>query len=179
MIHQTTKWCAALLLTTSLITRTGYSVTNIETGFSPEGSAQKLVLKTISSARRNIHLMGYSFTSPQIAKALVTAHKRGVEVKVVLDEKGNRQRTNWAAMDLLVSAGIPVRTINRYDIMHDKVIIVDGTTVETGSFNYSHAAAHHNSENVLVLHDVPDIARQYLAHWQSRWDQGHDWKLGY
>lgn len=153
--------------------------TNIEVGFSPEGSAQHLVLKTIGNARHSIRLMGYSFTSPEIAKALVAARKRGVDVKVILDEKGNQRRANWAAMDLLVSAGIPLRTVSRYNILHDKIIIVDNVTVKTGSFNYSRAAARNNSENVIVLHDVPQIAKQYLQHWQSRWDQGKDWKLGY
>ena len=43
-----------------------------------------------------------------------------------------------------------MRVINVYPIHHDKVVIVDAETVELGSFNYSDAAAHRNSENVLV-----------------------------
>lgn len=26
-----------------------------------------------------------------------------------------------------------------------------------------------NSENVLVVHEMPEVANAYLAHWQSRW----------
>jgi len=29
-----------------------------------------------------------------------------------------------------------------------------------------------NSENGGVLREMPDVARRYVAHWQSRWDQG-------
>ena len=51
-----------------------------------------------------------------------------------------------AAMNLLANAGIPVRTVSQFKIMHDKVIITDGRNVETGSFNYSRSAANSNSE---------------------------------
>ncbi len=67
--------------------------------------------------------MGYSFTSPEVAGALVRAKQRGLDVKVVLDWKANTGRQNkasLAAMNLLVNAGIPVRTVSQYKIMHDK-----------------------------------------------------------
>jgi phosphatidylserine/phosphatidylglycerophosphate/cardiolipin synthase-like enzyme len=47
---------------------------SIETGYSPEGTALQLVLKTINSAQQEIRLMGYSFTSPEVAGALVRAN---------------------------------------------------------------------------------------------------------
>lgn len=46
---------------------------SIETGFSPEGTGLQLVLKTITTAQQEIRLMGYSFTSPEVAGALVRA----------------------------------------------------------------------------------------------------------
>ena len=118
--------------------------------------------------------MGYSFTSPEVVSALVRAKRRGVDVKIVLDEKGNRSKASQAAMNIVVNAGIPLRTNGRYAIMHDKVIIVDNHTVEAGSFNYTRSAASRNSENVLVINEVPEVAQTYLQHWQSRWDGGTD-----
>ncbi|QXD00986.1 Endonuclease (plasmid) [Klebsiella sp. PL-2018] len=53
-----------------------------------------------------------------------------------------------------------------------KIIIADGHTVETGSYNYTRAAVRNNSENVVVLRHMPDIAALYLTHWQSRWERG-------
>jgi Phosphatidylserine/phosphatidylglycerophosphate/cardiolipin synthases and related enzymes len=152
---------------------------SIETGFSPEGTALQLVLKTIDSAQQQVRLMGYSFTSPEVASALVRAKRRGVDVKIVLDEKGNRNKTSQAAMNVVVNAGIPLRTNGHYAIMHDKVIIVDNHTVESGSFNMTRSAASRNSENVLVINDVPEVAQTYLQHWQSRWDGGTDWHSSY
>ncbi|HCM1978071.1 TPA: phospholipase D family protein [Salmonella enterica subsp. houtenae serovar 47:z36:-] len=150
----------------------------VEAGFSP----LLLVIKTIETVQQKIRLMGYSFTSPEVAKALVRAKHRGVDVGVVLDWKanaGNNNNASKAAMNLLVGAGIPVRTVSAYKILHDKVIVADGRNTQVGSFNYSRAADRSNSENVLVVWDDPVLARSYLSHWASRWAQGTDWKQSY
>lgn len=152
---------------------------SVQVGFSPEGSAQRLVLGVIGEAQRSIRLMGYSFTSPPVVRALMAAQQRGVDVKVVLDDKANRNRAGVAAMNLLVGAGVGVRTVSVFKILHDKAIVVDGVTTETGSFNFSRAAHRANSENVVVLRDMPEVAKPYLAHWQSRWAQGQDWQSTY
>lgn len=66
-----------------------------------------------------------------------------------------------------------------YPIHHDKVIVADRETVETGSFNYSDAAARKNSENVMVVWKNPDLARGYLAHWQDRFNKGEEFRTNY
>ncbi|RZF23532.1 phospholipase D family protein [Paraburkholderia sp. UYCP14C] len=151
----------------------------VEVGFSPEGDAEALVLKVIGSAHTSIRLAGYSFTSPKVVGALLEAKRRSVDVAVVVDDKGNRSKTSQQALNLLVNAGIPTRTIERYAINHDKFVVVDGRHLETGSFNYSAAAATRNSENVLVLWNNPALAGRYLQHWQSRFDQGRDYRSSY
>jgi hypothetical protein len=52
--------------------------------------------------------------------------------------------------------------------------LVDGRTVETGSFNYTLGAARSNSENELVVWNDPQVAARHLEHWQSRWAQGSE-----
>lgn len=42
-----------------------------QVGFSPEGTAQQLVINVIGSAKDNIRMMAYSFTAPDIMKALI------------------------------------------------------------------------------------------------------------
>lgn len=144
----------------------------IESAFSPGAGGERLVLKVISSANQEVRLAAYSFTSPAIVKALIAAEKRGVDVRVVVDDKGNRGKANIASLNLLVNAGISVRTNASYAIHHDKYIVVDGCHVQNGSFNYSNAAAKSNSENVLVVWNDANLANSFLKHWQSRWDQG-------
>lgn len=167
----------ALWLTLS--TGAAVAAPSIDVGFSPEGSAQQLVLHTLDDARESIRLMGYSFTSPEVVKSLVAAKLRGVDVRVVVDDKGNRSKASQAAMNVLINAGIPLRINSQYKIMHDKVIVTDGQNVETGSFNFTRSAAGANSENTLVVRGVPALAQTYLTHWQSRWDGGADWQSTY
>lgn len=156
---------------------------SVEVAFSPDGGAEALVLKTIRSAQSSIRLAAYSFTSSSVVRALTDAKRRGVDVAVLVDYKNNLQeaRNNAPkrALNLLVNAGIPIRTINAYPIHHDKYIVVDGRHTETGSFNYSAAAAKSNSENVLVIWNNPQVAKQYIRHWQNRWKQGTEYQSAY
>ncbi|MBS1186616.1 MAG: nuc [Burkholderiaceae bacterium] len=151
----------------------------IETGFSPDGGSERLVLKIINASQRSLRLAAYSFTSPSVVRALLNAKKRGADVRVVVDEKGNRSKASLAALNLLVGAGIPVRTISTYAIHHDKFIVADELHTQTGSFNYSQAAAKKNSENVIVIWHNRTVAASYLEHWQNRFEQGMAYRLGY
>lgn len=81
--------------------------------------------------------MGYSFTSPEVEHSLEDAKRRGVDVKVVLDEKSNQNTVSQAAMNWLINAGIPVRAVDRLKILHDKFTVVDNRSLQTGSFNFS------------------------------------------
>lgn len=175
-------WHAGLLSLALFSPAPAVCAASIETGFSPEGTALQLVLKTIETAQHDIRLMGYSFTSPDVVDALIRAKRRGVDVSVVLDWKASAVKNNSAskaAMNLLAGAGIPVRTASAWKILHDKVIVADGRNTQVGSFNYSRAADRSNSENVLVVWDDPVVAQKYLNHWRSRWAQGEDWKQKY
>lgn len=98
---------------------------------------------------------------------------------LVLLVKGRTTGKTSPVLQALKAAGIPVRTVDVYKILHDKVIVADKRNTEVGSFNFSRAADRSNSENVLVVWDDPVVARSYLNHWASRWAQGTDWKSTY
>ncbi len=52
-------------------------------------------------------------------------------------------------------------------------MVIDGETLETGSFNYSSSAEYKNAENVLVHHDAA-VARRYAQEWQRLWDESEE-----
>jgi phosphatidylserine/phosphatidylglycerophosphate/cardiolipin synthase-like enzyme len=93
----------------------------------PPGNAEALVLGEIAAARQSIDVAAYSFTSPAIAKALVDAHKRGVQVRAVLDKSQLSERYSGATF--LANAGAPARINSGYAIMHNKFLVIDGQTV--------------------------------------------------
>lgn len=144
-------------------------------GFSPDGSAERLVLRAIDGAQRSIRVAAYVFTASAVTKALVAAHKRGVEVRVLLDWRANfedERRYARHAIGALVLAGVPVRTIDVYPIFHDKYMVIDDRTVQTGSYNYTVAAARHNAENALVVWNDPALAQAYDHDWEANWRLG-------
>lgn len=149
---------------------------DVAVGFSP-GNAESLVVAIINEARSSIQLAAYSFTSKPVARALIDAKKRGVKVFVVLD-KSNRT-AKYSAATFLANMRVPVRINSAYAIMHNKFMIVDGTIVETGSFNYTASAAKRNAENVIVLRGVPALAGRYAQEWRRLWDEAEDYSARY
>jgi phosphatidylserine/phosphatidylglycerophosphate/cardiolipin synthase-like enzyme len=134
---------------------------NIDIAFSPGGNGLELVLKAINSSTSSICMATYSFTSKPVAQALLNAKKRGVDVQIVSDKKSNGSK--YTATKFLANQGINVRLNGKYPIMHNKFIVVDNKTVETGSFNYTKAAANKNAENVIVIWNNPVVASKYGA----------------
>ena len=106
--------------------------------FSPQGGATDAVVQAIGAAQTQILVQAYSFTSAPIAKALVEAHKRGVTILAVLDKSNQTQQ--YSAATFLLNAGIPTRIDAEHAIAHSKVMVIDSSTVITGSFNFSKAA---------------------------------------
>jgi phosphatidylserine/phosphatidylglycerophosphate/cardiolipin synthase-like enzyme len=52
-------------------------------------------------------------------------------------------------------------------IAHNKVMVLDGRTVITGSFNFTHQAEAENAENLLILKGHPELARAYRANFEA------------
>lgn len=136
--------------------------------FSPNGGCTEAIVKEIGKAKQEILVQAYSFTSKDIAKALVDAHKRGVKTEIILD-KSNRSK-KYSAGDFTAHMGIPTYIDSAHSIAHNKIIIIDGETVITGSFNFTRAAEEHNAENLLILKNK-NLANQYIDNWNRH--KGH------
>lgn len=150
----------------------------ITVGFSPGGGAEAAILAGIGQARESIRVAASSFTSRTVSWALLDARKRGVDVRVVADKEWN-SGNRYSAVNFLANQGVPVRLNGNYAIFHHKFMVIDGRHVQTGSYNYSAAAANKNAENVLLLWDVPQVARQYEREWQRLWSESEDVKARY
>jgi phosphatidylserine/phosphatidylglycerophosphate/cardiolipin synthase-like enzyme len=113
-------------------------------------------------------------TSKPIADALCRASARGVAVTAVLDQKSNPHGHPNSKRDYLSDCGVAVRGDSRYPIMHDKFIVVDNKHVETGSFNYSFAAAERNAENAMVIWNNPSLASKYAEEFDRLFTEAQD-----
>ena len=132
--------------------------------FSPQGGCTEAIVAELAKARSTIHVQAYSFTSDAIAKALLSAHKRGIKIRVILDKS---QRTEkYSSADFLAHAGIETLIDDKHAIAHNKVMIIDGQVVITGSFNFTKAAENSNAENLLVIQDS-SLAALYQENWDA------------
>jgi phosphatidylserine/phosphatidylglycerophosphate/cardiolipin synthase-like enzyme len=70
---------------------------------------------------------------------------------VILDKT---QRTDkYSSATFFLNQGIPVRIDAKHAIAHNKVMVIDGEAVITGSFNFTKTAEENNAENLLIIHD--------------------------
>jgi phosphatidylserine/phosphatidylglycerophosphate/cardiolipin synthase-like enzyme len=137
---------------------------NWEVYFSPHGGCTDAIIRELNKAKSTILVQAYSFTSAPIAKALLNAHKRGVKVEVILDKS---QRTDkYSSATFFYNSGIPVKIDSQHAIAHNKVMVIDGETVITGSFNFTKAAEEKNAENLLVIRDRK-LAERYIKNWEE------------
>src|SRR4029077_20275171 len=128
----------------------------------PNGGATEAVVNALDHAINAVLVQAYSFTSAPIAKALVDARRRGVDARAILDKS---QRTEkYSEADFLAHNSIPTWIDAEHAIAHNKVIIIDGYLVLTGSFNFTKAAEEHNAEHLLVINDLL-LAKRYTDNW--------------
>ena len=55
---------------------------------------------------------------------------------------------------------------SKHAIAHNKVMVLDGKTVITGSFNFTKAAEEKNAENLLILENA-ELAKIYMENWEK------------
>ena len=137
----------------------------VEVYFSPQDGTLEHILKAVNSAQESIYFLGYSFTSDELADAMIEQAKAGVTVRGVFD-KDQYHSNQGTEFDNLLDAGLDVRLDGNPRLMHHKVIIIDQQIVITGSYNFSNNAEQNNDENTLIIHN-PGIAAAYMEEFQK------------
>ena len=141
--------------------------------FSPNGGTTQAIIKEINEAKSEILVQAYSFTSSPIAKALVDANKRGVKVEAILDK--SQRKESYTEATFLSNMKVPTYIDSKHAIAHNKVMVIDKTTVITGSFNFTKAAEQKNAENLLIIKSK-DLAKVYLDNWGEHREHSEDYQ---
>ncbi|HJT77240.1 MAG TPA: phospholipase D family protein [Gemmataceae bacterium] len=133
--------------------------------FSPKGGCTDAIVHELKAARREILVQAYSFSSKAIAQALVDAKTRGLKVEVLLDRSNEQEE--YSDLKFFTDEGLVPLIDAEHAIAHNKVIVIDGKTVLTGSFNFTHQAEADNAENLLILKGHPELAHAYRANFEA------------
>lgn len=146
------------------------SDSEVATCFTPPSGYGAVIANQISKAQESIYVQAYGFTSGEITKELINANNRGVKVRVLLDKSNIGAK--YSKMRDLRKAGIEVLIDEVSGIAHNKIIIIDGSAVITGSFNFTTSADIRNTENVIIVQNKP-LAQKYLQNWHARYEMSH------
>lgn len=135
--------------------------------FSPDDGALQGVLQALEGAHDQVLLMGYTLTADEIADTLIDCHRRGIDVRVLLEASQIGSTGN--DFDRLKAAGVDSRVDKNPYNMHHKVIIIDGAVVIAGSYNFTRSAEERNDENLIIIED-DDLAGAYLVEFTRIWE---------
>ena len=147
---------------------TAVSEANLAVHFSPKGGCTEAAVAEIDAAAKLIHVQAYSFTSARIAEAIVRAAERHVDVVLILDKTQKSER--YSSLTFFTNHRLTVHVDSAHAIAHNKIMLIDGRTIITGSFNFTKAAENENAENLLVIHDAPSLYAQYEQNFQHHLD---------
>ncbi|MBI1892191.1 MAG: phospholipase D family protein [Burkholderiales bacterium] len=152
---------------------------SLQAAFAPWDNIENLIADVIDGANRQVLVQAYLLTSKRIAETLIVAHRRGVEVKVLVDAEQLVKAESSRAPDLH-AAGIAVWLETAYQNAHNKIIVVDAAapdaTVITGSYNFTWTAQHKNAENILIARKNPALAARYAENWERHRQQSIPYK---
>lgn len=149
--------------------------TNPEAVNDPEnltGSIPEKLIEYIDNAQDSIYIAAFEFNLTPVAEALITAHKRGVDVKWITDDEHGLDadfEEGHGQFEMLEDAGIEVMDDGRAALMHNKFWIFDGQTVWTGSTNITQNGNFRNNNNVIIIENS-DVAAIYQREFDEMWN---------
>lgn len=149
-------WTAALedtFVPTDLVTH------DVRIIVEPSDNAAMLIA-AIDGATQSVHMTMYLLTSPDVIDALVRAHGRGLDVRVVLNRDfPTGGTTNDDAFNMLAAAGIGVHWApSRYALTHEKCVVIDGREAWIMTMNTTVSSPTTNREYLAVDREPVDVA---------------------
>lgn len=148
----------------------------VEVYFSPSDRTGTRILEAIRSAGYNLRFAMYTFTSDELANAVVTAKNSGVTVRGITDNNED----NFGKLQFFQQKGLDVIDHSPSSLLHHKYAVIDAEYTDsdpiviTGSHNWTWSADNINDESTLLIRDA-DIAKLYVAEFNSRYCELAPW----
>ena len=119
--------------------------------FSPGDQCANKIIALLSRAKHSVDICVFTISDNNISKAILDAHKRGIEVKIITDN----DKANDLGSDIysLAKQGLNIRMDQSPNHMHHKFALVDQSNLINGSFNWTRSASKYNQENIVVTND--------------------------
>jgi len=135
--------------------------------FSPGDACLSAILAELGSARRSADICVFTITDDRIARAILAAHARRVEIRIITDN--DKQYDAGSDIERLRSAGIALKVDETEHHMHHKFALLDGATLLNGSYNWTRGAAAFNEENLIVTRE-PSLVQTFSQRFTALWN---------
>jgi len=134
--------------------------------FTPHDPVVERMVSLIDHARERVWAAFYSFTQEEVARALLRAKGRGLDVRVIMDDASARSKFSQAH---LIKDRIPIKTdFAPSDFMHNKFMVIDSFLTWTGSYNPGGTGSYRDNNNVIVI-SATRIAANYEDEFLEMW----------
>ncbi|APR98705.2 phospholipase D family nuclease [Wolbachia endosymbiont of Folsomia candida] len=163
-----------LLILFTCFSLSGCFCTKVRVCFTPQENCAAKIIDEIDHSQKSIYVQAYTFTSKPIAKSLIRAKERGIDIKVIIDE--TQVNSEYSVINKLFEEKIPIWIDYKPAIAHNKVMIIDNKKVITGSFNFTYSASFRNTENLLIIENSDPLIGKYVKNWYDRQSQSNPYK---
>lgn len=139
--------------------------------FSPGDELEDRIIREINLAKRRIRIQMYIFTSKPISDALASAKGHGVDVTVLLDK--SQEIMSYGRWPVLRRSGVKVLFDRDHDVANNKIILIDNSTVITGSYNLTKAASESNAENIVIIKNDEEVIDRFHKNFEAHLEHSH------
>ena len=138
----------------------------------PDDSSQP-ILDAVNHAEKSLRIKMFLFSDPQLLHAVISAHRRGVKVRIMLNPaRRSGEKENADARKLLGDAAIDVIDSNpTFDVTHEKSMVVDDRTAFVQSLNWETKNLTETRDYAVVTshkHEVGEVIECFDADWERQ-----------
>ena len=129
---------------------------------SRRGGPDEQLASAMQAARNSVDVAVYDFSSWKLRDALMAAHDRGVQVRMVTES----DNLDEPEIEELRQAGIEVLGDRREGLMHNKFAVIDRYEVWTGSTNFNIGSFYQNDNNLIRIRSSR-LAEDYTTEFEE------------
>jgi phosphatidylserine/phosphatidylglycerophosphate/cardiolipin synthase-like enzyme len=136
----------------------------------PDDTAKPLV-DAINGAKRVLQVRMFLFTDTTLLDAVIAAHRRGVEVRVMLNPaRRSGESENEESRKALAGAGVAVRDSNpAFDVTHQKSMVIDDEIGYVESLNWEVRDLTETRDYAIATDDRLEVA-EMVACFDADWE---------
>lgn len=172
----------------------GIKVGNVEFYCGPkkvgaDDNLEEVIINFIDKSQKRLDIAVQELENRTIAEAIIRARLRKVTVRLVIEQdylkvkrarkhpfiSGGENENNRIIHDAILRSNIDVKSDFNASIFHQKFIIRDGSSILTGSTNFTPTGTDNNLNHVVIVHDKK-VAKVYANEFKEI-RQGHFGKL--